>query len=129
MKLQSNTCILKNLLVYLFMKNKKLKRRLELSAKFLEMGQALMREGSESNYYCISQSGNFMILIGGLVMAEEDVYEFGQLCSMFSAKKLLDELQLGIGDLNESLKNKDSYDEIIKRINKFREDNGEPPSA
>jgi hypothetical protein len=48
---------------------------------------------------------------------------------MFSAKKLLDELQLGIGDLNESLKNKDSYDEIIKRINKFREDNGEPPSA
>ena len=113
-------------------KNDNFKRRLELSAKFLEMGQALLREGSETKDYCVSQSGSFMILIGGLIMDEEDVYEFGQLCAMFSAKKLLDGLEQSKSDLTEYLKNRangDSYDEIIKRIKKFRDENGEPPLA
>jgi hypothetical protein len=54
-------------------------RHLELSAKFIEMGQALMKEGKDSKDYTISQSGTFMILIGGLMFDENDVQQFGQL--------------------------------------------------
>ena len=35
-------------------KDKLFERRLELSSKFLEMGQALMKEGTEKKDYCIS---------------------------------------------------------------------------
>lgn len=93
--------------------NKSFERRLELSSKFLEMGQALMVEGKNKKDYPITQSGSFMILIAGLILEEKDVVEFGNLCSMFSAKKLLDSME-------ET--NNNSYDELIKRLNKFRGD-------
>lgn len=107
-------------------------RRLELSVMFLEMGQALIKEGTERKDYCVSQSGNFMILMSGVIMGEEETYELGQLTSMFTAKKLLDGLEENKSDLTEYLKKKasgTSYDDIIKRINKLRGDNGEAPLA
>lgn len=114
------------------MQNNNYKRKLELSSKFLEMGQSLLKEGQDSKDYVISQSGNFMILIAGLMLDEEDIYLFAQLCAMFSAKKILDNLEQNKSGLTEYLKNKansESYEDIIKRINKFREDNDIPPMA
>ena len=105
-------------------------RHLELSAKFIEMGQALMKEGKDKKDYTISQSGTFMILIGGLLFDENDVQQFGQLCSMFSAKKILDNMEATKSDMTEFLKLKsdgESYDDYIKRINKLRKDKGFPP--
>lgn len=111
-------------------KDKIFERRLELSSKFLEMGQALMKEGKEKEDYSISQSGSFMILIAGIILEENDVFEFANLCSMFSAKKLLDGMEQSNSDMTNFLKNKadsESYDDFIKRINKFKDDNNDIP--
>jgi len=103
-------------------KDKLFERRLELSSKFLEMGQALMKEGTEKKDYCISQSGSFMILLAGVILDEQDVADFGNLCSMFSAKKLLEGMERSDSDMTNFLKAKaddESYDDFIKRINRF----------
>ena len=103
-------------------------RHLELSSKFLEMGQALMLEGQETNDYAISQSGSFMILLGGLILNEDDTYEFGQLCSMFSAKRILDGLEENNSDITSFLRKdieNESYDDYIKKIKKIRDEDNE----
>ena len=111
------------------MKNDKIfDRRLELSSKFLEMGQALIKEGKDKKDYSITQSGSFIILIAGLILEENDIVEFSNLCSMFSAKKLLDGLEKSDSDITNFLKNKsdsESYDDFIKRINNFRDGNND----
>ena len=108
-------------------KNDIINRQLELSSKFIEMGQALMEEGKASNDFIISQSGTFLILIGGLMFSEGDVVEFGFLCSMFSSKKILEsfENESDIQDLFKLKNNDDNYNDLIKRINKFRRKNDE----
>jgi len=112
------------------MEKENINRRLELSAMFLEMGKVLVDEGMERKDFCISQSGNFMILLAGTIMTEDETYELGQLTSMYTAKKLLDGLEENKSDITEYLKKKAnsvSYDEIIKQINKLRGDKGEAP--
>jgi len=109
------------------MKKNNVNRHLDLSSKIIEMGQALMKEGKASNDYTISQSGTFLILIGGLMFNESDVDEFAFLCSMFSSKKILESLETN-DDMKKFMKTKkseDSYDELIKRIKKFRRKNDE----
>ena len=113
-------------------KKNKINRHLELSAKFIEMGQALMKEVNDDKDYTVSQTGSFMVLIGGLLFDENDVQQFGQLCSMFSAKKILDNMEATKSDMTEFMKlkaNGESYDDYIKRINKLRGDNGHEPLA
>lgn len=98
-------------------------RRLDISAKLIEMGQSLMTEGKESDDYSISQVGSFMILIGGLLFNEKDIYVFGELCSMYSSKKVLESLETLIPNLSNFIMEKgeyESYDDLIKRINKLR---------
>jgi hypothetical protein len=105
-------------------------RHLDVSAKLIEMGQALMAEGKEGKDFAISQTGSFMILIGGLLFDEKDVYSFGELCSMYSAKKILESMENHVPNMGEFLKEKgdeESYDDMIKRINKIRKDNGHTP--
>lgn len=105
-------------------------RRLDLSSKFIEMGQALMMEGKENKDYAVSQTGTFLILIGGILFDENDVQLFGQLCSMFSAKKVLDNMEATNDDMLEFLKQKsenESYDEYIKRIRNLKDNNGDLP--
>ena len=51
-------------------------RHLELSNKFLQMGQALINEGINNNDYIISQSGTIMILVASLM-------EMSKICSFF----------------------------------------------
>lgn len=108
------------------MKNENtLDRRLEISSKLLEMGQALMKEGDEKKDFCIKQSGSFMVMLSGLILDEDDTYEFGNLCSMFSAKKILFGMENTNSDMSNFLKNgitknsndiKNSIEDFIKRM-------------
>lgn len=75
-------------------------RRLELSNKFIEMGQALLREGTDENDYPITQSGTIMIILATVLLSEEDTLIFSELCAMFSAKKVIMDMQ---GDDNKQL--------------------------
>lgn len=104
------------------------KRHLELSSKFIEMGQALMLEGHTNKDYNAAQSGSCMILLGSLILDEKGLVLFAQMCSMFSAKMILDNMEANNMDYSQYLKKKstdESYDEFIKRINKFRENMGD----
>lgn len=109
----------------------KIDRHLDLSSKFLEMGNSLMREGEKRKDYSIIQSGTVLILLGGLMLDRDDMYEFMQLCSMFSAKKILDGIDdKSKGSLVEFLKKKgvnETYENFIKRINKLRGGSDHPP--
>jgi hypothetical protein len=99
-------------------------RHLELSSKFIEMGKALMQEGREKKDYAISQSGTFMILMGGLMFDETDIQLFGQLCAMFSAKKVLDSMDAK-NEVDLFFKNKadnETFEDYIKRLNKLKGD-------
>jgi len=94
-------------------------RRLELTTKFMKMGQALMEEGDDCNDITISQLGTMLIFLGGLAFDENDVNKFSELVSMFSAKKLFDNLDENDSSFIRDMKNKadrGSYDDIIKSI-------------
>jgi hypothetical protein len=98
-------------------------RHLELSGKFIEMGQALVKEGKEKSDYKITQSGTFFTLIGGLMYDEKDVSLFAELCSMFSAKKVLENMENDMDMVKDiGLNTKHNYEDLINRINKLREE-------
>ncbi len=102
---------------------------MEVSSMLIEMGQALMVEGDEARDGSLSKIGTFVILLGGVLMDENDIEEFGMLCSMFSAKKVLDSME-SKKILADILKDKDkdeSYDDFIKKLNKMRKKNGDNP--
>lgn len=67
------------------------KRRFELSDKLKQMGKALLNEGSNDKDYTVAQSGTIMLLVSSLILSDEDMFIFSELCAMFSAKKILDE--------------------------------------
>ena len=105
-------------------------RHLDLSAKFVEMGQSLMLEGKEKKDYTIAQSGTALVLLGGLMYDEKDMNLFSQMCSMFSAKKIVENMERNNDDYTNYLKEKskdESYDDFIKRINELRRKNGHEP--
>ena len=68
-------------------------RRIELSNKMLQMGQALMQEGSNQKDYTVTQTGTILILVSTLLLNDDDMFIFSELCAMFSAKKILDEAE------------------------------------
>jgi hypothetical protein len=70
------------------MKNEE--RRLELSQKLFEIGQSLMEEGASTEDYAITQTGTITIMLASIVLSDEDTYFFSEICSMFSAKKLVE---------------------------------------
>jgi|688.fasta_scaffold1231402_2 hypothetical protein len=99
--------------------NKSEIRRLDLSAKFIEMGQALLNEGRSENDYGISQVGSMLIFLGGIIFDDDDIYEFGNLTSMFSAKKLIDSFENKNDEFNEFMaeNTKNSYQDLIDKMN------------
>jgi hypothetical protein len=85
-------------------KNKTMDRRMEISNKFVEMGRSLIKEGNEVDDYSITQAGNFIILLAGIVLEEKDSFEFANLCAMFSAKKIMESMgNFGSGITNEEM--------------------------
>jgi hypothetical protein len=94
-------------------------RRLELTSKFVQMGKALVEEGKEKNDQIISQLGSMIIFLGGICFDDEDVIKFGDLVSMFSAKKLIESLEENKDpDLMEIRKKaeNDTYENILNGI-------------
>ena len=105
------------------MSKKQDNRHLVISSKLIEMGNALMKEGYESKDFCITQTGTFLILIGGVLFSEEDVKLFGQVCAMFTSKKILDNLEEDNSAIGDYLRNKgmsETYENFIKRIDDLR---------
>ncbi len=105
-------------------------RHLDLSAKFVEMGQTLMLEGKNSNDLMVSQAGGVLVMLGGLMYDEKDIHFFSQICSMFSAKKIVENMEKNNNYYTNYLKDKsksESYDDFIKRINDLRRKNGHEP--
>lgn len=104
------------------------KRRLDLSSKFMQMGQSLITEGEKDDNLVIIQIGNLLMFIAGLILSEDDddIFKFADLCSMFSAKKILDAMQneqYSISDfLNKDLDG-ETYEELIKKLNNLKDKN------
>lgn len=69
------------------------KRREDLSTKFQKMGQALIQEGFSVSDENIIQSGTLLIILSNLITNDEDMFIFGEICTMFSAKKILDDME------------------------------------
>lgn len=67
-------------------------RRIEISSKLVKMGKSLIIEGKNSDDFCVLSTGNLLILMSGLIMNAKDMDEFNNLCSMFTAKNILDDM-------------------------------------
>tara|TARA_B100000925_G_scaffold142658_2_gene106848 strand:+ start:1684 stop:2046 length:363 start_codon:yes stop_codon:yes gene_type:complete len=94
------------------------KRHDELSQKIFKMGNALVNEGTKKKDYIITNIGNFMVLVSGLMYEENDIHLFGELCAMFSAKKVLDSQNEDLMDKFENM----TEGEIINMYEKIRSD-------
>ena len=55
------------------------------------MGQSLIMEGQENKDFTITNVGNFLVFIAGIMLDEDDVDYMSNMFAMYSAKKLLDE--------------------------------------
>jgi hypothetical protein len=105
-------------------------RHLDLSAKFIEMGQSLMLEGKNSKDLMVSQAGGILVMLSALMYDEKDINFFSQISSMFSAKKLVENMERNNDEYTNFLKDKsksETYDDFIKRINDLRKNNGHEP--
>lgn len=101
------------------------KRRLDLSSKFLQMGQALQIEGDEKDDDTISLIGTTLVFFGGLALDEDDMYKFSELVALFSAKKTLDELTSMDGPIRDFIykkANDQTYDDLINRLDEMKND-------
>lgn len=95
-------------------------RKRDLSDKLLEMGQSLIKEGTDMNDYTITQSGNILIVISAAILSDEDMFMFSQLCGMFTAKQVLD--NMNGTDSSAGVK------KYIQKIKKRRPKDGNTPT-
>ena len=108
------------------MKRNEIDRRLDLSSKFMKMGQSLMTEGRDESDIALAQIGTILIFMSGLLIGgDDDIFKFSDLCSMFSSKKILDSMQEEnpLLDMFSKRMDDETYDEFIKKINKLRDKN------
>ncbi len=111
-------------------------RRLELTSKFVQMGKALVDESRLLDDPIIGQLGSMLIFLGGICFDDDDVMKFGDLVSMYSAKKLMEALEENNDPMIMGLRKKaenDTYENILDGVqdlidgakNFFDEDNEE----
>ena len=103
-------------------------RKLDLSAKFLEMGVSLQDESDVNGDSDISILGTILIFLSSLALSEEELYDFSELVSMYSAKRTLDNLTKEnhpIIDMLKTISNRRTYEEIIDDLEKQKEDEEE----
>ena len=85
-------------------------RHKEISNKLFKMSEALMIECEYKDDYIIQSTGNFIMLLSGIMGNEDDMRTVSDLLAMFSAKKVLDSQMMDdsiipdIDDLGEMLK-------------------------
>lgn len=98
---------------------RKLDERLDLSTKFIQMGQALMEDGDANRDSGKSLMGTILIFLGGIALEDEDIYKFSELVAMFSAKKMLDNMEQQnspIFQMITSKANESSYDDLVENL-------------
>ena len=103
-----------------------IERKIDLSTKFIKMGQALMSEGDDKKDNSISLLGTILIFIGGISLEDEDVYKFSELVSMYSAKKMIESMEKSGHPLFVSMKqdaDNDSYDNLANKLKSLINDN------
>lgn len=99
---------------------KNAERRLQLTSKFVQMGKALVEEGKASGDLIIAQLGSMIIFIGGICFDDEDVIKFGDLVSMYSAKKLIESMEENEDPILMDIRKKadeDTYENILEGVN------------
>ena len=104
---------------------KNAERRLQLTSKFVQMGKALVEEGRESNDLIIAQLGSMIIFLGGICFDDEDVMKFGDLVSMYSAKKLIESMEDNEDPVLMAIRKKaesDTYENILEGIDGLIDD-------
>lgn len=77
------------------------KRHTIISDKLFKMAEALMLEGDDSGDYIIQSTGNFIMLLSGIMGSEKDMKTVADLLAMFSAKKVLDGQIISNTGINE----------------------------
>lgn len=100
-------------------------RRLQLTSKFVQMGKALVEEGREKDDPIIAQLGSMIIFLGGICFEDEDVMKFGDLVSMYSAKKLVESLEEDRDPVLMAIRRKaesDTYENILEGIDGLIDD-------
>tara|TARA_R110000803_G_scaffold74903_4_gene139104 strand:+ start:21910 stop:22284 length:375 start_codon:yes stop_codon:yes gene_type:complete len=83
------------------------KRHTIISDKLFKMAEALILEGDESGDYIIQSTGNFIMLLSGIMGNARDMKTVSDLLAMFSAKKVLDDQMMssvGSSDLEDIFK-------------------------
>ena len=68
-------------------------RRLDISEKLLKLGSSLIIEGSETEDINITQSGAILVLVSSIILSDKDLFIISEMCSMFTAKKILESQQ------------------------------------
>jgi hypothetical protein len=104
---------------------KNAERRLQLTSKFVQMGKALVEEGREKEDPIIAQLGSMIIFLGGICFDDEDVMKFGDLISMYSAKKLIESMEENQDPFLMSIRKKaesDTYENILDGIDGLIDD-------
>lgn len=90
------------------------KRHEELSDKLFKMAEALMYEGDEIDDYIIQSTGNFIMLLSGIMNSAEDMKTVADLLAMFSAKKVLDGQMMD--DINGGMPGLDDLEDMFKKM-------------
>jgi len=104
---------------------KNAERRLQLTSKFVQMGNALVEEGRLKDDPIIAQLGSMIIFLGGICFDDEDVMKFGDLVSMYSAKKLIESLEENRDPELMAIRRKaesDTYENILDGIDGLIDD-------
>lgn len=103
-------------------------RKLDLSAKFLEMGQALQLEGDENKDIEIVVLGSILIVLSSLLLSEKDLYKFSELVNMFLAKQTIDNLTRDnhpIMGMLKDISDAKTYDDLRDDLDKNKEETDE----
>ncbi len=104
---------------------KNAERRLELTSKFVQMGKALVDEGRSLEDPIIAQLGSMIIFLGGICFEDEDVLKFGDLVSMYSAKKLMESMEENEDPVLMAIRTKaesDTYENILEGVDELIQD-------
>jgi hypothetical protein len=58
----------------------------------MKMGSVLTKEGVACEDHNIAEVGTAMIMLSALILDDKDMFIFSEICAMFTAKKILDDM-------------------------------------
>jgi len=100
-------------------------RHEEISDKLFKMGQALMSEGDKADDYILQSTGNFIMLLSGIMNSPTDMKTVGDLLAMFSAKKVLDGQMMESGSMPGLEDLEDIFKKMRDEINRSKDEDEE----